>query len=743
MPKLRKELSLLGVYAIATGTTLSAGFFLLPSFAAVVAGPSVILAYLLAGVMLVPPMLCAVELATAMPRSGGAYYFLDRSLGPLAGTIGGLGTWLALMLKTAFALVGMGAYIALFLPPGLGDWIYVAIGASLAAFFGFVNLFGAKKSGGMQIVLVVGLLTILTAFIGSGIASIEPANIQGVFDIDLDQLLSTTGMVFISYVGVTKVASVAEEVRRPEQDLPRGVFLALSTAVLIYALGLTVMVGVVGSDLLAASPAYHGQPDLTPAASAAAKIGVALTPGSGRWAQNLVAVAALLAFSSVANAGILSASRYPLAMSRDRLIPRVFSRVSKQGAPVVGVAMTTMVVIALVFLEPMKIAKLASAFQLLMFGLLCLAVIVMRESEIESYDPGYKSPFYPWLHIIGILTPVVLIVEMGWLPSLFTASLIGLGSMWYHYYGSSRVVRTGAIYHVFERLGRRRFHGLDGELRSILKEKGLRDEDPFDRVVARAAVIDAPERSTFAGLVAQASQHFARHVDLPTSELENRFMQGTRVGATPVSKAVALPHLRLPDLESPILVIARISSGVDIEVGSVLDDSVETKSVRAIFFLLSPDSDAGQHLRILAQIAGRVEQPEFVHRWDAAHGSREITAAMLSDERLISVTLAPDTPCSKWIGKALATAGLPEGCLVALVHRGPETIVPSGKTLLQAGDVLTILGEADAILKLREDTGLLPPAPHPTIDSHSELSGSLDFNATELGAQARADTERS
>ena len=76
----------------ALGTTLSAGFFLLPGIAATQAGPAVILSYLVAAVPLIPAMLSVVELATAMPRAGGAYYFLDRSMGPLAGTIGGLGT---------------------------------------------------------------------------------------------------------------------------------------------------------------------------------------------------------------------------------------------------------------------------------------------------------------------------------------------------------------------------------------------------------------------------------------------------------------------------------------------------------------------------------------------------------------------------------------------------------------------------------------------------------------------------
>lgn len=114
--RLKKEIGLFGVYAIATGATLSAGFFLLPGLAAAEAGPAIVLAYIVAAIPLIPATFSIVELATAMPRAGGVYYFLDRSLGPWMGTMGGIGTWLALVLKVAFALVGMGAYIALYVP---------------------------------------------------------------------------------------------------------------------------------------------------------------------------------------------------------------------------------------------------------------------------------------------------------------------------------------------------------------------------------------------------------------------------------------------------------------------------------------------------------------------------------------------------------------------------------------------------------------------------------------------------
>ena len=217
---LKKELGLLNVYAIATGTTLSAGFFLLPGIAFNEAGPAVILSYLIASIPLIPAMFSMAELATAMPRAGGAYYFLDRSMGPFVGTIGGFGTWLALILKTAFALIGMGAYLSIF-------WqeipiIYVAI--FLAVFFGIINLFGVQKIGTMQVLMVFSLLVLLLVFIGQGISNINLRNFEGFFNKGTFSVFSTAGLVYISYVGITNIASVAEEIENPfgedPNDLP-------------------------------------------------------------------------------------------------------------------------------------------------------------------------------------------------------------------------------------------------------------------------------------------------------------------------------------------------------------------------------------------------------------------------------------------------------------------------------------------------------------------------------------------
>ena len=138
---LKKNLSLFDVYAMSTGAMFSSGLFLLPGLAAGLTGDSVYLAYFVAGILILPAMYSMAELSTAMPKSGGTYYFLDRAMGPLMGTIGGLGSWVAVVFKSAFALVGMGAYLSLYL-----EISFTLLAVILTIAFGVLNIVGAKET---------------------------------------------------------------------------------------------------------------------------------------------------------------------------------------------------------------------------------------------------------------------------------------------------------------------------------------------------------------------------------------------------------------------------------------------------------------------------------------------------------------------------------------------------------------------------------------------------------------------
>ena len=410
--KLARNLTLFDVYAMSTGAMFSSGLFLLPGIAASYTGNSVWLAYLLAGFLILPAMYCMAELSTAMPKAGGTYYFLDRSMGPLMGTIGGLGSWIAVVFKSAFALVGMGAYLGIYL-----DLPFTVTAILLTIAFGLINIFGAKETTLLQRILVTTLVVILIAFVITGLRETGFVNVfkpdgdhGSFFKSGLVGFVSTIGLVFVSYAGLTKVASVAEEVQNPDRNIPLGMTLSLITATVIYTLGTLVLIKILEPQALYES--------LTPIADAGREFLGWMPFDLG---VILIVVAAIAAFASTGNAGIMSASRYPYAMAKDKLVPQRLSKIGKFGTPTIAIIVTVLAMIAvLILFDVASVAKLASAFQLLLFGLVCVAVIVMREARISTYKPGFKAPLYPWLQITGILISFWLIIEMGILAIAFT-----------------------------------------------------------------------------------------------------------------------------------------------------------------------------------------------------------------------------------------------------------------------------------------------------------------------------------
>ena len=685
---LRKDISLFGVYAIALGTTISSGFFLLPGLAFAKAGPAIIVSYLLAAIVVLPPLLCKSELATAMPRAGGIYFYIDRAFGPLAGTIAGLGTWISLTLKTSFALVGSGYYIGLFIP----DPPVLLIGIVLAVVLGGLNLLGAGKTTKIQSLLVVSILVILIWFVLGGITDIRTEHFGDFWGKGSDTIVSMVGTVLISYMGLTKVASIAEEVRNPERNLPLGILLALATAVLVYMAGLVIMIGVIPADQLATT--------YTPAALAAEIF-------AGHTGMIIISIAAIASFLSVANAGILSASRYPLAMGRDHIFPSIFRKLGRFGTPMPAIAITVaLIVLELVLLDPLVIAKYAGTIKLLLFAGISAAIIVMRESQLASYDPGFKVPFYPWTPLLGITLCGAAMVLLGWMPVLFAIALIVLSIVWFRFYAAGRVARYGAINHVFARLGENRFDPLDIELRGIIKEKGLRAADPFDQIIAHARFIEAQPSDNFAMLVDQAAAMLAEETGRNPEHFSVGFMEGTRVGATPVAGGVALPHMRLDGLDRPHLVLMRCRQKLQIELGSGVPGSRSVIGVHAIFFMASPESDPAQHLRLLASLAGAVERDGFVDRWLDAQGPTEVKRALLRSEYSLTLRIDPNTSTCEWVDRTIAKLALPDGILVALVYRDGHRLIPTGRTRLTAGDRVILIGEPDDIADLRSDLQL-------------------------------------
>ena len=436
---LERDLGLLSVMAISIGAMVGSGIFILPALAVKDAGAGMVLAFAIAGVLVVPAALSKAEMATAMPEAGGTYIYIERSMGPLLGSVAGVGTWFALAFKGALALVGGVPYLLLVLdlPPVFGlrptTWFALALALVLVG----VNLLGAKQTGRLQVAIVAAMLAAMAWFAVGGVPASEFAGADALLAEGASGIFAATGLVFVSFAGVTKIASVAEEVEDPDRVIPLGMLGSLTFTTLLYVLVVAVVVGVLPLESIAAeTTADAGTPIADAAEVALGPAGVAAVVG-----------AAVLALVSTANAGVLSASRYPFAMSRDGLVPASLGEISDRfDTPATAISLTGAVMLVLIAFVPiLEIAKLASAFQILVFAIINVAVIAFRESDAADYDPSFESPLYPYVQVFGFLTGLALLTQMGTVAILGAVVIVGGSVAWYGLYVRPRVDRQSAV----------------------------------------------------------------------------------------------------------------------------------------------------------------------------------------------------------------------------------------------------------------------------------------------------------
>ena len=248
MKKLQRTLSLPGAIAVSIGGMLS-GIFVLPGLAVGITGSSVWLAFLVAALCILPAVLSKSELATAMPKSGGTYVYIERAFGPLFGTIAGIGLWLSLLLKSAFSLVGLSAYLYVLIEVDSSLTKSIALIALLVILL--LNIFGVKKVEKTQLVIVSISILSLILIIFLGFSSYDSTLTEPVFSDGSSGFITGVAFLYISYAGVTKIAAVAGEIKNPEKNLPRTMIISLFLITLIYVLVALVLVGNVEASVLA------------------------------------------------------------------------------------------------------------------------------------------------------------------------------------------------------------------------------------------------------------------------------------------------------------------------------------------------------------------------------------------------------------------------------------------------------------------------------------------------------------
>lgn len=485
---LERDLGLWSVIAISIGAMMGSGIFILPGLAYIEAGPAVILAFVVSGLLVLPAALAKCEMATAMPEAGGTYIYIERSMGPMMGTIAGLGNWFSLSFKGALALVGGAPYIQYVTGLPITP---LALGIGLALII--VNILGVRQTGATQVTLVALMGVVLAWFVGGSAGSVEPDHYREFFAEGIWGIIAAAGMVYVSFAGVSTIASVAEEVEDPDRNLPLGIVLSFVITLALYAGIVTVVVGV-----------------LSPAQIAGAETSVAQVADlvMGDIALYAVVAAAVLALVSTANAGILSSSRYPFAMSRDKLVPAFFAEVHpKTNTPVKSIAVTGAIVLALVFVPIVEIAKLASAYQILVFAFENMALIAFRNSEHEGYKPTFLAPGYPWLQWIGIIGGGVLLVTMGWVPIIGAIVIIGGSILWYWWYAEEDLGREGSAR---EALRERVKDDALAATEDVMED----DEEPYRVLVALSSAVSGNRGRNLLRIAAHMAKQRNGHVSM-------------------------------------------------------------------------------------------------------------------------------------------------------------------------------------------------------------------------------------
>jgi amino acid transporter/nucleotide-binding universal stress UspA family protein len=440
--ELAKDLGLVSAMTIGIGTMIGAGIFVLPGVAAQQAGPVVVVSFVVGGIIAMVNALSISELGTAMPKAGGGYYYVNRALGPMFGSIAGLGDWMGLAFASAFYSIGFGQYLTTLAPiPSVLFLSDIQIGALLAgAVFVAINYIGAKETGGIQTIIVFTLLAILGVFAVAGWFSFDYATLiseGGLSPFGTGAILPATALVFVSFLGYAKIATVAEEMKNPGRNLPIAIIGSVGIVTVIYAILVTIMLGVVP------------WPDLSLDAPVADAARVAFPGGLAGIAATIMTLGALLATASSANASILSSARINFAMGRDKIVTNWLNAIHPNYAtPYRSIALTGgMILVLIAFLgrDLEILAKAASVLHLMVYALMNLALIVFRETDPEGYDPDFTVPLYPITPIVGTILSLALIGFMAPREIALSALFVVAAVSWYFIYARGETDHQGYL----------------------------------------------------------------------------------------------------------------------------------------------------------------------------------------------------------------------------------------------------------------------------------------------------------
>jgi amino acid transporter/nucleotide-binding universal stress UspA family protein len=446
--ELAKDLGLVSAMTIGIGTMIGAGIFVLPGVAANAAGPIVVVSFVVGGIIAMVNALSVSELGTAMPKAGGGYYYINKALGPMFGSIAGMGDWMGLAFASAFYCIGFGQYLAVFVGlPGVAFLNPIQVGALLAGvLFVGVNYVGAKETGSVQTVIVTILLAILGVFAFAGFTSFDYGTLAGnggLAPFGANAILPATALVFVSFLGYAKIATVAEELKDPGRNLPIAILGSVGLVTVVYAILVTTMLGVIPW------PELSLDAPVAQAAEVAFPASIGPVGGVAAAAASVMTVGALLATASSANASILASARINFAMGRDKIVTNWLNEIHPNYAtPYRSILVTGGMIVVFIAALGQTIellAKAASVLHLIVYALMNVALIVFREADVPEYDPDFEVPLYPITPILGAVLSLGLVAFMDATEIALSVGFVVAAVAWYFLYARRKTHKQGVL----------------------------------------------------------------------------------------------------------------------------------------------------------------------------------------------------------------------------------------------------------------------------------------------------------
>jgi APA family basic amino acid/polyamine antiporter len=405
MPKLERNVGLFGAASVGIANIVGAGIFVVSGVAAGLAGPSVILSFLLAGFIALMTALSSAELASFITETGASYAFTKRAFGRFLSFLVGWFKYFDYIAGAAAVSVGFAAYFtALFGFTGELPLLLAATGLPIV--FTILNLVGAKESAYATsiMVLIKVFALVLLMFLGGfylaqffnfgKFTPFFPNGITGTFN--------GAAIIFFAFLGFNTVAMMSEETREPERTIPKALILAFIVTFILYVSIAFFEIGILDWQKLgtSASPLE----DLARAVS------------DNRVFIDFIAFSALIATASVVLSSIIGGARASFAMGRDRVLPQKFDKISKRfGTPYFSVIFGGLIIVVLagIFYNDIDtIASVVNFGSLFTYLFVHLSLIKLRKSKPEIKRP-FRVPLYPAIPIMGAASCILLMYYLS------------------------------------------------------------------------------------------------------------------------------------------------------------------------------------------------------------------------------------------------------------------------------------------------------------------------------------------